>query len=96
MTSYNLVNGVHAANSEKLCTDIARKEWGFEGLIMTDWTTTFDFGGSISWKCIDAGNDLIMPGFEGDFESIEKALADGSLSPEKLKACAKRVVMGML
>ena len=96
MTSYNLVNGVHAANSEKLCTDIARKEWGFEGLIMTDWTTTFDFGGSISWKCIDAGNDLIMPGFEGDFESIEKALADGSLSPEKLKACAKRVVMGMI
>src|SRR5699024_7304967 len=38
MTSYNLVNGVHAANSFDLCTKVARDEWGFMGMIMTDWT----------------------------------------------------------
>ena len=42
MTSYNLINGVHAANSYDICTKAARDEWGFEGAIMTDWTTTTD------------------------------------------------------
>ena len=40
MSSYNLVNGVHAANSKDLCTRIVRDEWGFEGVIMSDWNTT--------------------------------------------------------
>ena len=40
MTSYNLINGVHAANNYDLCTESARNEWGFKGAIMTDWTTT--------------------------------------------------------
>ena len=40
MTSYNLINGVHAANCNDICTKAARCEWGFEGMIMTDWTTT--------------------------------------------------------
>ena len=40
MTSYNKVNGVHTANSYDLCTTAARREWGFAGIIMTDWTTT--------------------------------------------------------
>src|SRR5699024_2172246 len=40
MTSYNFINGIHAANSCDLCTKAARDEWGFKGVIMTDWTTT--------------------------------------------------------
>ena len=40
MTSYNMINGIHSANSRDLCTEIARNEWGFSGTIMTDWTTT--------------------------------------------------------
>ena len=40
MTSYNLINGVHAANCKELCTTLAREEWGFDGLIMSDWNTT--------------------------------------------------------
>src|SRR5699024_2744871 len=40
MTSYNLINGVHSANSRDLCTVVAREEWGFEGVIMSDWNTT--------------------------------------------------------
>lgn len=92
MTSYNLVNGIHSANSYDLCTQVARKEWGFAGIIMTDWTTTFPAGGSIPWKCTAAGNDLIMPGRESDLESIRQALADGELSLEDLKACAARLI----
>ena len=58
MTSYNLVNRVETAHSYDLCTDIARGEWGFRGLIMTDWNG----GISACHKCIHAGNDLVMPG----------------------------------
>ncbi len=92
MTSYNLINGLHTANSHDLCTVAARQEWDFQGIIMTDWCTTFPRGGSASWKCIQAGNDLIMPGFEGDMESIRKALADGTLDREDLKACVRRML----
>ena len=92
MTSYNLINGVHAANSADLCTTAARKEWGFAGLIMTDWTTTMRGGGSIPWKCVKAGNDLIMPGAWTDRENILKALEDGSLKRQELEECAARVL----
>ena len=61
-TSHNKVNGVHTANSYDLCTTAARREWGFAGIIMTDWTTTNADGGSSAAKCIAAGNDLVMPG----------------------------------
>ena len=91
MTSYNLINGVHAANSFDLCQTAARKEWDFQGIIMTDWTTTYA-GGSIPWKCIAAGNDLIMPGCPGDFSDIKKALADGKLKHEELKECVRRII----
>lgn len=63
---------------------------------MTDWTTTMPFGGSISWKCIAAGNDLIMPGYEGDIENIRKAIADGSLKIEELRACVERLLKVIL
>ncbi len=92
MTSYNLVNGVHAANNKDLCTQAARKEWNFQGIIMTDWTTTEAHGGSISWKCPWAGNDLIMPGGNHDVEGIKKALENGDLTREELKACVTRLL----
>lgn len=92
MTSYNLINGVHAANSIDLCQTAARKEWDSQGIIMTDWTTTYAGGGSIPWKCIAAGNDLIMPGCPGDFSDIKKALADGELKHEELKECVRRII----
>ena len=96
MTSYNLVNGVHTANSYDLCTEAARREWGFEGVIMTDWTTTFPFGGSEAWKCIAAGNDLIMPGCDEDLQNIREALADGRLSETDLRECAARIIDSIL
>ncbi len=58
MTSYNQINGVPTADSRDLNTEIARGEWGFRGLIMTDWNG----GASTPYKSMHAGNDLIMPG----------------------------------
>ncbi len=95
MTSYNKVNGVHTANSYDLCTIAARKEWGFEGIIMTDWTTTNADGGSSAAKCIAAGNDLVMPGTETDRREILDALTaedDQYLAEEDLTACAQRML----
>lgn len=91
MTSYNLINGVHTANSKDLCTTAARDEWGFAGIIMTDWTTT-NRGGSLPWKCMAAGNDLIMPGSMSDSEDIKKALEEGTLLIEELDACVRRML----
>ena len=96
MTSYNLVNGVHAANNKDLCTQAARKEWGFQGIIMTDWTTTEENGGSTSWKCPWAGNDLIMPGGHHDVKGIREALDSGELTREELKACVTRLLAVIL
>lgn len=96
MTSYNLINGVHTANSKDLCTVVAREEWNFQGLIMTDWTTTMPHGGSKSWQCVAAGNDLIMPGYKGDIENIKNALEDGSLKKEELQDCVERLLKVIL
>ena len=92
MSSYNLLNGVHAANSVDLCTAIVRKEWGFDGVIMSDWNTTVPEDGSIPWKCVTAGNDIIMPGNADDAENIRKAFEDGKLSEEVVRMCAGRIL----
>lgn len=91
MTSYNLINGVHAANNRDLCMQAARTEWGFKGIIMTDWTTTEPRGGSEAWKCPWAGNDLIMPGCENDSKNILRALEEGKLARKELEACVVRM-----
>lgn len=79
MTSYNLLNGLHTANNYNLLTALARDEWGFQGLIMTDWGTTGSmqmfnhdpkYPSSSAAMCIKAGNDLIMPGMREDIEDI--------------------------
>ncbi len=61
MTSYNELNGVHTSSNRELVTDLLRGEWGFQGLVMTDWGTT-------SEKAFDlhAGNDLIMGGYRAE------------------------------
>ena len=95
MTSYNRVNGVHAANSCDLCTTAAREEWGFEGFIMTDWTTTNAGHGSSAAKCVLAGNDLVMPGRDSDRVEILAAL-HGERAPklpqEALDEAAARII----
>lgn len=92
MTSYNLINGVHAANSKDLCTVLAREEWGFDGIIMSDWNTTCPEDGSVSWQCAAAGNDIIMPGNPDDDANIRKAFAQGMLTEEEIRKCAGRII----
>ncbi len=62
MSSYNCVNGIHTSSHYELLTEVLRGEWGFKGLVMTDW-------GSQSTKPYDihAGNDLIMGGYRSEF-----------------------------
>lgn len=92
MTSYNLINGVHAANNNDLCTKVARCEWGFEGMIMTDWTTTEKGSDCTASGCMRAGNDIVMPGALCDRANLEKEFADGTLKKEDLLACISRTV----
>lgn len=92
MSSYNCINGMHAANSRYLCTTVAREEWGFEGVIMSDWFTTGPEDGSIPWKCITAGNDLIMPGDSKDEEDLVKAFVEGKLLKEDVQISAGRIL----
>ena len=99
MTSYNRINSVHTANSLDLCTTVARGEWGFGGIIMTDWTTTNQGHGSSAVKCIQAGNDLIMPGNESDILEILDALEakkDLSLAEPDLDDCVIRILEAIL
>ena len=88
MTSYNLLNGEHTANSKELIDSVARQEWGFKGLIMTDWYTSQNvpaFTGvfnsiypiSASTGCVYAGNDLQMPGCDRNVDDIIKAVSSG-------------------
>ena len=85
MSSYNFINGVHAANSRDLLTKVAREEWGFAGIVMTDWGTTAEakpdlegrlpvYGCSNAAGCIKAGNDLIMPGSQEDIDEILRSV----------------------
>ena len=94
MTSYNLINGVHAANNYDICTKAARDEWGFAGVIMTDWTTTTDStaGECTAAGCMKAGNDMVMPGDMRDHASIRQALKDGTLDIRELKRCVYHTI----
>ena len=95
MTSYNKINGVHAANNYDLCTLVARCEWEFDGVIMSDWTTTNGEEGCSAAKCMYAGNDLIMPGTTGDIREIEEAVKcerDQNLEEIYLDNCAYRML----
>ena len=104
MSSYNLVNGVHTANSHDLLTAAARDEWGFAGYVMTDWGTSEDMSGLFAYKynlkyghstsreCVLAGNDLQMPGQKGNRQEIIASVADGTLPLGQLQTCAYRIL----
>ena len=108
MTSYNLINGIHSANNKDLLTAITRNEWGFDGIVMTDWGTTggmemnqgmeFKYGCSSAAGCIKAGNDLTMPGKQEDVDEIIASVGakDGDvvcpITLGDLQTCAKRML----
>jgi len=95
MTSYNKVNGTYVNNSYDLLTKVLRNEWGFDGVVMTDWFATGNKLGSHA-LAISAGNDLIMPGGNGAEKEILKAVEAGEISEKDVKRCAANVLRGIL
>ncbi len=87
MSSYNRINGTYASETHDLLTTILRKEWGFEGYVMTDW-----FGGSDPVAQMKAGNDLLMPGTPEQVKKILEAVNGGSLSEKVLDENAARIL----
>lgn len=88
MTSYNQVNGIYANENEHLLKDILRDEWGFDGIVITDW------GGSNDHvKGVQAGSDLEMPtpGLDSA-RQIVRAVGEGRLSEEAVDACVNRML----
>ena len=91
MSSYNYLNGVYTSENKELQTTMLRDEWGFKGMVMTDW-----FGGKNAPAQIHAGNDLLMPGRPDQKEPVLKALEDGSLSIEDVDTdvtCVLRLIL---
>lgn len=95
MTSYNKVNGVYAPNSYDLCTKVLRCEWGFEGVVMTDWLATGKGLASNGWA-IKAGNDLICPGGSWYYKALKKDLAGGGVCAEDIRLSCARVLEAVL
>ena len=93
MTSYNLINGVHVTERRDLCTDVLRREFGFDGAAMTDWWVgPITAGqGANAGRVAAAGVDLMMPGSKKDHEDMLAALASGNLTREQLETGASRV-----
>ena len=89
MSSYNRVNGKYVCNSFDFCTRVLRLEWGFEGLVMSDWNATEQCSYS---EAINAGNDLIMPGTLAIAKRLRSDLKAGKLSKDALDLSAGRVL----
>ncbi len=85
MTSYNLLNGIHTSESTQLIAGILRGEWGYAGMITTDWGIKND-----PVTEVKAGNDMKME--IGYPEELETALKEGKLTRGDLEACAKRIL----
>lgn len=89
MSCYNRVNGLHVCNNPALLDGVLRKEWGFEGLVMSDWTATNQCSHA---KAINSGNDLIMPGDNSVRKALTEALKAGTLDKAALNRSAERVL----
>jgi len=91
MSSYNKLNGTYTSEEHDLLTTILRKEWGFKGLVMTDW-----FGGKDAVAQMKAGNDLLMPGTPTQAKAILEAINNGTLDKKILDENAERIVSYIL
>ena len=87
MTSYNRLNGVHADENIHLLRDILRGEWGYEGVIISDWAGTNNKVNSTI-----AGSDIEMPGCRYGSDDIVKAVEDGTLDIKYVDECVERVL----
>lgn len=88
MCAYPQLNGVHCSDNKMLLTEILRTEWGFKGLVVTDWGALCD-----RVKAMEAGCDLSMPGGSNYMEDkVAAAVRSGALPESAVDACASRVI----
>ena len=85
MSSYNIINGHRASENRELLEDILRSEWGFEGMVTTDWWTSGEH-----YKETRAGNDVKMGC--GYPERLLEAIKQGALTREEMEICARRIL----
>lgn len=91
MSAYNKINGVYCANNRELCTDILRSEWGFDGIVMTDWLSTGEDRADEA-ECLKAGVGLILPGGKKVIKALLKAYREGRLPDAALLRSCGRVL----
>ena len=88
MCAYNKINGTHCSDSRELLTDILRKEWGFDGTVITDWGAMND-----KRKAFEAGCDLNMPGGSDYMDrAVYEAVQNGSLKEKYIDASVERIL----
>ncbi|UPK41420.1 beta-glucosidase family protein [Paenibacillus pabuli] len=88
MCSYNLLNGTYTSENEHLLNDILREEWGYEGVVLSDWTAVND-----RIRGLKAGLDLEMPGpAHYNTKAIVEAIQNGNLSEEQLNRSVARIL----
>ena len=98
MSSYNLLNGVHTSERRDLLEDVLRSEFGFDGIVMTDWLGDLmkakdaKYPAASAERVAAAGGELVMPGNKSDFDKMKKALAAGRLTRKQLMINATRML----
>ncbi len=87
MSSYNCLNGIYTSESVELQTTLLRDEWGFKGIVMTDW-----FAGKDAVAQMIAGNDMLQPGTDQQYEEIVNAVKENRLEEAILDRNVKRIL----
>ena len=90
MSSYNKINGTYASENHWLLTEVLRDDWGYGGMVMTDW-----FGADDPVAQMKAGNDLLMPGTPYQIDELLQAVESGALPMDVLDRNVKRILAMM-
>lgn len=87
MSAYNKINNTYCSENPWLLTDVLRRDWGFHGIVMTDW-----FAGRNYPAQLMAGNDLLMPGRKAEVKRIREALAKGTITEVDIDKNVERIL----